>query len=150
MPLDRPVFVHCFNPDCKPRAQCRKPAHDFDEAFDHARLRFGKPSLACESCGSTFVDVAAEGGMCFSCTEKCVPQPHPLVMTRVTCWECKGAQCRVLRDFALNEEEDECPICSEDMDEGSIKVRACLACAVLLRGGLITLLRAGQQPPLAP
>jgi hypothetical protein len=124
LPLDRPVFVHCFNPACKPRGQCRKPAHDFGEEFGHARLRYGKPSLACEKCESTFVDVAQ--GQCFACTEQGVPQPHRIVAKRVTCWECKQAQCRVLRDFVLNEEDDECSICEEEIEEGTIKVRACV------------------------
>ena len=114
------MFVHCYNKECKPQAKCRRPAYDFDEEFGGAQIRSGAKKFGCGTCGSSFVEVSQQ--LCFACAEQEVPQPHNIVLKRVVCRECKQTKCRELKDFVLNEEEDECPVCCDDLEPNTVKV----------------------------
>lgn len=123
------MFVHCFNPECKQLAQCRKPAFTFSEAFHFAQIRSGTERHACADCGSSFVDRSQE--LCFACSAAQNPGPHKIVLSKVVCGECKKEMCRPLKDFSLNEDdEEECICCGDDIEAGAIKV--CKACVVLV------------------
>ncbi len=115
------MIVHCRNQNCKPKQQCKKPAHSFDEALSNAQLRTGREVCSCARCKLSAVDKATQ--MCYTCHEHNVPPPYEIVTT-VACVECNESPCRHLKDFVAkspDEEEEECPVCGE---EGfAIKVR---------------------------
>lgn len=114
------MFVHCYNPECKPIDKCRRPAHSFGEEFGRAQIRTGVEKFGCDTCGSSFVDV--EQQLCYACQAKEVPLPHTIAVVKVVCAECKQSKCRELKDFVLNAEEDECAICCDDLEENTLKV----------------------------
>lgn len=113
------MFVQCRNPECKDNEKCRKPAFTFSEEYSCAKIRAGKQRYTCADCGSDFVDI--EQNVCFVCSSESPSRPQKMNVNTV-CAECKSAQCRVLKDFVVNDEEDECPFCGDDIEEGMIMV----------------------------
>jgi hypothetical protein len=150
------MIVHCRNQSCKPKNECRKPAHTFGEALSNAQLRTGREVPSCARCKSTFVEKAAQ--KCYKCEADNVPPPYTLVNT-IQCVECKELPCRHLKDFVAKtpaEEDEECPVCCEAgfaikvRERGFACVRACALSHPRPRCFLLPLRIVLRHPSLPP